>query len=140
MGALTGRVNETPHRREVGAMKYFTPERYVALQDFSSDVAMDAADAIWEGAVDQYEAHLQALRPRLPTSLRQLLDGYYLHDADVLSMGRPGNDFVIALQLDTPPNDLLTISYVLTAEPVIDADALPPAHRSPRPLWLYDEL
>ena len=26
-------------------MKYFTRERYVALQDFSSDTAMDAADA-----------------------------------------------------------------------------------------------
>ena len=33
---------------EEETMKYFTPERYIALQDFSSDDAMDAADAEWD--------------------------------------------------------------------------------------------
>jgi hypothetical protein len=47
-------------------MKYFTPQRYLALQDLSSDAALNAADADWEAAVDQYDAYLQAVLPRLP--------------------------------------------------------------------------
>ena len=68
---------------------------------------MDAADTAWEEAVERYEAYLQTIRPDLPASVRQLLDGFYLHDANVLSMGRQGNTFIIVLQLDVPPHDLL---------------------------------
>ncbi len=121
-------------------MKYFTADRYVALQDFSGDAAMDAADAVWDEAVDRYEAHLQTIRPKLPSAILQLLGGYYLHDASALSMGREGNAFVVVLQLDPPPNDLLTIAYELTSEPTIDRSALPASHCSPTPVWLYDEL
>jgi hypothetical protein len=120
-------------------MKYFTPERYLALQN-PDGAAMDVADANWEQAVDHYEATLQAIGPELPGSVRQMLDGFYLHDAEVLSMGQRDDTFVIALQLDVPPHDLLTIAYALAAAPSINREALPPQFRSARPHWLYDEV
>jgi hypothetical protein len=121
-------------------MNYFTPERYLALQDFTSEEAQNAADAAWEDAVDAYEASLATIRPRLSPSVRELLEGHFLHDAEVLSIGQQEGHFVVVLQLDTPPHDLLTICYELLDEPAIDREALPAAQRSPRPRWLCDEL
>lgn len=120
-------------------MKYFTPELYIRLQERNPD-AMDAADAAWDDAAQRYDNYLQTILPRLPPAVRQLLDGYYLHDAEVLSAGRQGDAFVILLQLDVPPNDLLSLTYTLTAEPQIDRLALPAEHRSPRMTWQYEEL
>ncbi|HYT92250.1 MAG TPA: DUF4085 family protein, partial [Gemmataceae bacterium] len=99
-------------------MNYFTRERYLALQNFDDD-AMSAADADWESAVERYESYLQSIRPQLPESVRQLLDGFYLHDARVLSMGQRGETFVISLQLDPPPHELLTLTYTLAGQPEV---------------------
>jgi hypothetical protein len=121
-------------------MKYFTPERYVALQDFSCDEAMDAADAAWDEAARGYDAYLQQVLPGLTPSVRQFVEGYYLHDAAVLSMGREGLDFVMELQDDAPPNGLLLVRFTLAGEPTIDREALPAEFRSPRPRWLHEEI
>lgn len=120
-------------------MKYFTPELYIRLQDCEPG-AMDAADTTWEDAAQRYDSYLQTILPDLPPAVRQLLDGYYLHDAEVLSAGRQGDTFVILLQLDVPPNDLLYLTYTLTADPLINRSALPAEHRSPRMTWQYEEL
>jgi hypothetical protein len=121
-------------------MKYFTRERYVALQDFSTDAAMDAADAAWEEAANRYDAYLQQIGPALPPSVRRLVEDFYLHDAAVVSMGMQGDDFVLVLQEDAPPNGLLLLRFSLVGEPGIDREALPPQHRSPSPLWLHEEI
>jgi hypothetical protein len=68
-------------------MNYFTRERYLALQETGDD-AQDATDAAWDEAVERYDAYLQTIRPEMPESVRALLDGFYLHDARVLSMGQ----------------------------------------------------
>jgi hypothetical protein len=120
-------------------MNYFTRERYLALQEHG-DGAMDAADAAWDDAVARYDAYLQTIRPELPESVRQLLDGFYLHGARVLSMGRRGDRFVISLQLDVPPNELLMITYSLAGAPDIKQDLFPWAKSDATPAWLYDEI
>jgi hypothetical protein len=120
-------------------MNYFTRERYLALQERGDD-AMDAADAAWDEAVERYDAYLQTIRPEMPESVRELLDGFSLHDARVLSMGRRGDRFVISLQLDVPPNELLTITYTLAAEPEIKQELFPWAAVGSTPDWLYEEI
>jgi hypothetical protein len=123
-------------------MKFFTRERYLALQN-KDEAASAAADAAWEEAVERYEAHVQSLRPELTQSAGRLLDEFYLHDARVLSIGEQGDRFTITLQLDVPPHDLLTITYLLAGRPELDKQFRPGFPWSPEaasPLWLYDEL
>src|SRR5206468_4056134 len=113
--------NSEPPGSETTAMKYFTPEKYVALQNFDA-AAMDAADAAWDDGVARYETYLQSVQAELPEAVRKILDGFYLHDADVLSMGRQGETFTIVLQLDPPPRELLTLNYLLDGEPIVRRD------------------
>jgi hypothetical protein len=120
-------------------MNYFTRERYLALQERGDD-AMDAADAAWDEAVERYDAYLQTIRPQMPESVRELLDGFSLHDARVLSMGQRGDTFVISLQLDVPPNELLTITYTLAAAPEIKQELFPLSTAGATPHWLHEEI
>jgi hypothetical protein len=122
-------------------MKFFTPQGYVALQDLSSDTAMNAADTAWQEAVDRYAAYYDSIAPLLPPCFRKMQSDYYLRDAVVAGMGRRDYGFLIVLRLDTPPNDLLMLEYDLTAEPALETEALPPPYRSKGPVqWLYDEV
>src|SRR6266849_437155 len=120
-------------------MNYFTRQRYLALQE-RGDEAMDAADAAWAEAVARYDAYLQTIRPEMTEAVRELVDGFYLHDARVLSMGRRGDTFVISLQLDVPPSELLTITYTLAGAPEIKQDSFPWTTAGAAPLWLYEEI
>jgi hypothetical protein len=121
-------------------MKYFTPELYLALQDFSSDEAMDTADANWEAAAKRYRRTLRRLLPSLPRGLRSLVEDFYLHDADVLGMGRHGKTFVMVVRLEVPPRELLVLNYRLTAEVVIQEHTGDPGERNGPVQWLYDEV
>src|SRR5260370_808273 len=106
-------------------MRFFTPDRYLVLQNTDPTV-MNAADTAWEDAVERHDAYLRNIDSELPGSVRNLLDGYCLHDARVLSIGKRGDEFVISLQLDVPPKDLLTITYTLAGQPEIDKQAFAP--------------
>jgi hypothetical protein len=119
-------------------MKYLTPELYTRLQD-SGTAAMDAADAAWETAEERYEQHLQRLTPALAPILR-LFDGLLLHDATVSSMSRRGDQLVIVLHTDTRPREVVTLTYTLAGEPIVDREALPPEVRSAVMQYQYDEF
>jgi hypothetical protein len=120
-------------------MNYFTRERYLALQERGEE-AMDAADDAWAEAVARYESYLRTIRPEMPEAVRELVEGFYLHDARVLSMGRRGDTYVISVQLDAPPNELLTITYGLADPPEIKQELFPWADATAAPHWLYDEV
>ena len=120
-------------------MKFFTPE-LIAQLNSTDDAVADAADAAWDAAVDRHDDQLQALRPQLPAGLLSLLEGYFLHDASVLSMGQQGQTFVLVLRLDVPPHELLILTYQLAAEPRINREALYPETRCNYIQWLYDEV
>lgn len=121
-------------------MKFFTPELYERLQDFSSDTAMDAAEAAWDRARVRYQRHLARIKSSLPKELRHLLEKFYLHDAEVLSIGGQSNAFFIVLRLDVPPHEMLVLTYQLLKEAVIDPQALRGREGSGRVLWMYDEV
>jgi len=64
-------------------MKYFTPE---LLARYRSTDDADAAAAEWEANIAAYRERLQAIRSRLPRSVRGLLARYALHDAKILAL------------------------------------------------------
>jgi hypothetical protein len=120
-------------------MKYFTRDLINRFGSPDASVA-NAASAEWDEAVDRYDDYLQLVRPELPATLWSFLHDFYLHDARVLGIGKPGQNFLVALQLDVPPQELLIISYALVEEPVIDTAALAPEDCCAYMAWLYDEI
>jgi hypothetical protein len=121
-------------------MNYFTPDLIDRFGSPEPAVA-DEADAAWEEAGNRYRAYLASVKAQLPPGLRQVLNDYYLHDAVVLAMGRLDGRVVVVLQLDTPPQDLLILTYDLLGAPEVLRDVLPDGHRCPtRVEWMYDEV
>jgi hypothetical protein len=122
-------------------MKYFTAD---LLYRFGSEDAASAgaAQEEWDEACQRYNAYLDTLKEELPPGLRHIEEHYNLHDAKVRGMGRQGPSFVLMLQLDTPPHSLLTFTFELVGEPVINPTALPCELRSTGDVtdWQYVEL
>ncbi|HKI32314.1 MAG TPA: hypothetical protein VKA46_10635 [Gemmataceae bacterium] len=119
-------------------MKYFTPALFARQQNFDT-AAMDAADADWEAAEERYEQRLQNLAPLIDPVLKRF-EGILLHDATVWGISRREDQFVIVLHKDIPPRDVVTLTYTLAGEPLLDHDALPPQFRSRGMQFEYDEF
>lgn len=121
-------------------MKYFTPDLYLRGQS-QDDYVLDEVARLWEEASERYVVYLDSVRSEFPPGLRHIDSNYYLHDAKIHAIGQQGNSFVIHLQLDTPPHSLVTFTFNLLQEPVIQKDVLPPNFWWPGAAveWLYDE-
>jgi hypothetical protein len=122
-------------------VNYFTPELIVAYGTDDLEIWKEA-EAKWEAACQQYNSALASLKPKFPPGLLFLEDRYSLHDAVVRGMGRRKETFVIVLQLDTPPQPLLTLIYDLVEEAIVQRDVLPPEYCSTGGHidWQYDEI
>ena len=122
-------------------MNYFTQD-LIARGQSRDDRVVNEVEEQWDANCARYVAYLDSVKDRLPAGLRQRIDCYYLHDAVIRGMGRQGNSFVIIVQLDTPPQSIVTFSYDLLTEPDIQKDTLPANARSAgaRVDWLYDEV
>lgn len=120
-------------------MKYFTPELYARLQA-TNPSAMDAADAAWQQAEEEYEHRLKAIRTTLPPSALKLLDEARLHDAEVLWMGRAVPIFAILLRLDIPSRATLLLSYFVTQSVQFQPDMMPSDLSNTVMQWMYDEV
>jgi hypothetical protein len=121
-------------------MKYFTPERFVRLQDLTVERTWRAAALAWEQAGQRYRARLQQVLPRLPSGLRRLLRFTPVHDAEILSISRGRSQLTITLRPAPPAERLVVLRYTLTEPPRINRTALPERCRSRQVQWLYDEL
>lgn len=121
-------------------MKYFTPE-LIQMGQSNDDAILDEQERLWEEAGKRYVAYLDSIRPSFPPGLRTLDDGYYLHDAQIRCMERKAKCFAIVLQLDTPPQSLLTIAYDLVEEPtIIDHSSAATLSGGNDASWQYDEI
>jgi hypothetical protein len=122
-------------------MKYFTQDLIVRGQSRDDDV-LNEIEALWDANSDRYVAYLDSVKSRLPQGLRHRVDNYYLHDAVIRGIGTQSNSFVIIVQLDTPPQSIVTFTYELVSEPVIQKDTLPGEVRTIGPAvdWQYDEI
>ena len=122
-------------------MKYFTPE-LIAAYGSDDPATWGEATVRWDTACEQYNTALSTLKPSFPPGLRRIEESYSLHDAVIRSMGRRAGALVIVLQLDPPPQHLLTLTYDLVEEPIIRRDVLPTDYRSTGDHidWQYDEI
>ena len=115
-------------------MNYFTRELIESGQ--SKDPAiLNRHEELWDEACERYFKRLDNLKGGMPPGLRQLVDNYYLHDAVIRGMGQRNRSFLLVIQLDTPPESLLTFVYDLVEEPVIDKAALAPTTVRPVSSW-----
>jgi hypothetical protein len=121
-------------------MKYFTQDLIVRGQGV--DKVSKEVEDLWDENCARYVAYLDSVRDRLPPGLRQRINGYYLHDAVIQGMGRQDHSFVIIVQLDTPPQSIISFTYDLVSEPVLQKDTLPPDLRGTGAIvdWQYDEI
>ncbi len=122
-------------------MKYFTPELIVAYGS-ADPTTWKEAEVRWDTACEQYNTSLASLKPAFPVGLRSIEDSYSLHDAVIRGMGQREGTFVIVLQLDTPPQPLLTFTYDLVEGPIIQKEVLPTECCSTYGHidWQYDEI
>ncbi len=119
-------------------MKYFTRElieRYGSLDDATAN----AADAEWEEILDRYERDQRALEPELPEHIRGFTR-LLLQGAIVRSIARQGDRLIMVLRKDIPPRDVVTLTYTLLEEPIIDRNALSVEHQSSVMDFRYDEF
>lgn len=119
-------------------MKYFTPDLIERFGSLDDDVAT-AADAEYEALQTEHEKHLRRIEPELPAPVREF-NQLLLHDARVWSIARKGEQLLMVLHKQIPPRELVILSYTLTEEPYVNAEALPPRQRCPVMDFLYDEL
>ncbi len=92
-------------------MRYMTAELLTRLQS-ADDEMVARADAAWEKACAEYNRHLEDLRAALPASIQQTL-GLCLHDARPRLIGSNQRDLTLLLQLDTPRERGLLLTYHL---------------------------
>lgn len=121
-------------------MKFFTPELLERVASLDDDVA-DAADEEWEQAIARYHRRWQKIRSAFPPEAQRFQDEEVcLHDAEVLTMGRREEVFVIVLQKEPPSQDLVLLNFTLKGEPQINPTALPPDNASGPTTWMYEEF
>ena len=119
-------------------MNYITPELYVRGQS-PDQATQHEVERLWEEQLERYERHLAAIFPEFSDSLRLYTD-LPLHDAVVESVSRHANRLVMVMQSDVPSRDIVTVTYFLAGEPVINKPALPAEICCPRMEFMYDEL
>jgi hypothetical protein len=122
-------------------MKYFTRE-LIEQGRSPEDAVLTQHEETWDAVCELYFNHLDALKEEMPLGLRKMVDSYYLHDAVVHGMGQTPTAFMIFLQLDTPPQSLLTFTYDLVRPPKLDREG--PAAGGPsregQIEWEHDEI
>jgi hypothetical protein len=122
-------------------VRYFTRE-LIEMGQSEDEAVLERQQDLWDDACERYFQQLDALKNAMPPGLRRRVENYYLHDAVIRGMGQRGCSFVIMLQLDTPPESLLTFTYDLIQDPMIDKGALPSDHGVAGGVvdWQYDEI
>jgi hypothetical protein len=119
-------------------MKFFTRDLRERYGSTDSAVAQQA-EREWEEVNERYEQHLGLLEPSLPPHVREFLE-LRLQDAIVWSVARQDHQLVLIARKDIPPRDVVVINWAMTAEPVIDREALPVSERSFVMAFVLDEF
>ena len=153
---------------EEEAMKFFTPDLIDRFGSEDDGIAF-AAQQEFERRSEEYLRQLHEIEAKLPERFRELLEQFYLHDPRVIShssLGIPepgwlgdtklvefppawkpsGQEesrslsFWIALQLDTPPREVLALQYRSVLIEEADLHQSLREDECPYLEWQYDEV
>ncbi|MDX2271153.1 MAG: hypothetical protein NW237_04290 [Cyanobacteriota bacterium] len=125
------------------AMHFFTPELYIQFNSSDAEIA-DKADEAWEVALQEYQHHLERIRPAMPPQVAKISE-LGLHDAEVLKLQQEVEILPYSFPLATIINlkqgrEILSLIYILYA-PTRSYSAKDGWHFSKlRKHWLYDEF
>jgi hypothetical protein len=119
-------------------MKFYTRDLYRRCQS-EDDAVLNVACEEWEQANEAYERHIQALMPQMAPQVREFAD-LLLHDAQVLAIGRHGQQLLMILHKDIPPRDVVILRYDLENEPAVEPFTDAPTDWSAPTDFLFDEL
>jgi hypothetical protein len=121
-------------------MKYFTPELHIRGNSPDESVVHGVEEA-WEHAIRRYRRRMKKIHDLLPEGARRFRENHVcLHDAEVLTMGRQGDTFVMVLRKERPSYDLVLLQFTLEGEPIINPSAIPGERADFDVLWMYEEF
>jgi hypothetical protein len=118
-------------------MKYFTPEIIIRGNSLDDSV-VEGVEEDWEQAIKRYNRRWTKIKTTFPKEVRRF--DVCLHDADVLSMGRQGDEFVMVVHKEPPSQEMVVLLFTLDGEPEIDPDALPGRNHASYGHWMYEEF
>jgi hypothetical protein len=121
-------------------MKYFTPQRWLQLQDWTDEQVFHSAQAEWERAISDYRENLSRALPSMPGRLRQFAGSECLHDATILGIWQEGSQLSILLRPEPSGDSLYLLLYSLLDQPHVVRSGLSPEYLTEQPLWMYDEI
>jgi hypothetical protein len=131
-------------------MQYFTPQRWIRLQDTSDEQAWSAAFEDWETMVRAYTEGKNRVLDQAPDALREFFEGESLHDGTVLAYDLVGNDahvhrgddsrLTLLVRPDTPADHLVQLVYTLVSPPIVTENVFPSEWCENYPGWMYDEI
>lgn len=121
-------------------MKYFTPQ-LIARGNSPDPAIVQGVEADWERALRGYGRRWQKIKAAFPREVQRFDEEQVcLHDAQVISMGRQRDTFVMVLQPEAPAQDVVLLTFTLDGEPAIDPQALSGWDASGPVTWLYEEF
>ncbi len=101
-------------------MKFFTRELYQRMQlianlsEEEEDKYEDEGERLWDEALEQYQNHLESIKPSLQEDVHQFL-GLSLHDTRINSITHEGDSIIIMLETKNAPwieGDLYSIVFL----------------------------
>jgi hypothetical protein len=116
-------------------MKFFT-QRLLDQACSSEEAVADKADADWNHAIVEYKKHLKSFRPFFTAGLREFLDEYCMHDAEIVSRGTKagGQAYFIVAHFEPPSTKGVSLTF----------DLVGPAKQIGTPrlpsYWAYEEV
>jgi hypothetical protein len=121
-------------------MKYFTPKRWMQLQNVHTKNAFYSAHEDWERARTAYRQKLNQVLREFPGRLKRFAASECLHDAMVVAIWQGRSRLSFILRPDPPTEELILLNYAVVAPPKIDSSALPTQYRTKHAAWMYDEI
>src|SRR5262249_38266190 len=139
-GALLRR--DTRHQIAPSTMNYFTPERWLRMQNMAQPQLVHAALEDWYRALDEYRAELKRilLEGKAYADLRSFASHVSLHDGCVLASWFAGSRLHLLVRPERPATRLVSLAYDLAGEPSMVAHTFPAEVRTDSLEWMYDEV